>query len=76
MPNLVFGLVLAEIIKVKMQVPVEIYGGLVIYTLFISMLAPLLLRTLGKGDDVDFLSTEDQIMQSLYLNQPDPKNDE
>ncbi len=41
MPNLVFGLVLADILKTKMDLPIEIFGGLIIYTLGITLLSPM-----------------------------------
>lgn len=44
MPNLVFGLVLADILKTSMDIPVPVFGGLIIYTLLITMLSPLVLR--------------------------------
>jgi Kef-type K+ transport system membrane component KefB len=49
MPNLVFGLVLADILKSSMGIPVPVFGGLIIYTLLITMLSPLLLRLIPNS---------------------------
>ncbi|MBX3721315.1 MAG: cation:proton antiporter [Turneriella sp.] len=62
MPNLVFGLVLAELMNAMQQIPVEIYGGLIIYTLLTTMVAPLILKVIHAPDDVRRLSGEDKIM--------------
>ncbi|MCB0349539.1 MAG: cation:proton antiporter [Bdellovibrionales bacterium] len=57
MPNLIFGLVLADILKNKMGLSVSIYGGLVIYTLFITMLSPLLLRFMPGGKNLELVTS-------------------
>jgi Kef-type K+ transport system membrane component KefB len=54
MPNLVFGLVLADILKNKFNLPVEIYGGLIIYTLLATALSPLFLKFIPKPKDINF----------------------
>lgn len=53
MPNLVFGLVLADILKNKMNLSVPIYGGLVIYTLSVTVLTPILLKLIGQNKDIE-----------------------
>ncbi|MBX3723463.1 MAG: cation:proton antiporter [Turneriella sp.] len=63
MPNLVFGLVLAELIKVIPAVPPEVYGGLVLFTLLITALAPMILKALPVASETTVYSTDDQLMQ-------------
>jgi Kef-type K+ transport system membrane component KefB len=55
MPNLVFGLVLADILKTKMNLPIEIFGGLIIYTLSITLLAPLLIKLLPESKHIEVI---------------------
>ncbi|MBK7963848.1 MAG: cation:proton antiporter [Bdellovibrionales bacterium] len=55
MPNLVFGLVLAEILKTKMDLPIEIFGGLIIYTLFITLLAPMVIKLLPENKQIEVI---------------------
>lgn len=55
MPNLVFGLVLADILKTKMDLPIEIFGGLIIYTLFITLLAPLVIKLLPENKQIEII---------------------
>lgn len=61
MPNLVFGLVLADILKTKMGLPLSIFGGLIIYTLTVTLLAPLLLKLIPRNKDLDLIANENQI---------------
>ncbi len=68
MPNLVFGLVLAEILKNSMGLPVEIYGGLIIYTLLMTVLAPVLLRIIPNGKDLEFIARGTETME--FVNRP------
>jgi Kef-type K+ transport system membrane component KefB len=55
MPNLVFGLVLADILKKKMELPVEIFGGLIIYTLFITLFSHILVKMLPESKQVEVI---------------------
>lgn len=56
MPNLVFGLVLADILKTTMGLPIEIFGGLIIYTLFITLIAPMIVKLLPEGKSLAFIA--------------------
>jgi Kef-type K+ transport system membrane component KefB len=60
MPNLVFGLVLADILKDKMGVSNDVYGGVIIYTLLATGLSPLVLKLLPnrKKLHLDLISGE------------------
>lgn len=55
MPNLVFGLVIADILKTKMDLPVEIFGGLIIYTLFITLLSPMIIKFLPESKETEVI---------------------
>jgi Kef-type K+ transport system membrane component KefB len=46
MPTLVFTLVLADVLRARFEVPVELVGGLVAYALLNTVLPPLVLRHL------------------------------
>ena len=53
LPNLVFGLVLADILYEKMHIPLAVYGGLILYTLFITIASPLFLRFVPVSQPLD-----------------------
>lgn len=53
MPNLIFGLVLADILKEAFHVPPEIYGGLITYTIFITAIPPFLQRFVPELKDTE-----------------------
>ncbi len=73
MPNLVFGLVLAEILKTKMGIPVSIYGGLIIYTLFTTLVSPIVLGLLPDTKPLEVLAvgTEAFEFNTPYSNPGD-----
>ncbi|MBK9041567.1 MAG: cation:proton antiporter [Bdellovibrionales bacterium] len=55
MPNLVFGLVLADILKTQMDLPIEIFGGLIIYTLLITLLSPMIVKILPENKQIEII---------------------
>lgn len=69
MPNLVFGLVLAEILKTRLNLPIEIFGGLVIYTLFITLLSPLLIKLLPESAQIEVIIEAES---ADFVNRPRP----
>lgn len=78
LPNLVFGLVLADILYEKMKLPTDIYGGLIIYTLLITILSPLLLKFIPTSKDLSLkvISTDPLDFTDLsntFTNQPNKK---
>jgi Kef-type K+ transport system membrane component KefB len=67
MPNLVFGLVLADILKTKMNLPINVFGGLIIYTLFITLLSPLIIKLLPESHHIEVIIEAES---SDFANRP------
>lgn len=53
MPNLVFGLVLADILKNKMNISIDLYAGIILYTLSITLLAPFIVKFIPNSDKLN-----------------------
>jgi len=68
MPNLVFGLVLADILKTKMGLPIPIFGGIIIYTLVTTMLSPIILRFMPEAKGLEFVARNAESME--FSNTP------
>ncbi|HRK02979.1 MAG TPA: cation:proton antiporter [Oligoflexia bacterium] len=56
LPNLVFGLVLAELLKTTFQVPLDIVGAVIIYTVGATLAPPILMRVFWKSPEYAFLA--------------------
>lgn len=60
LPNLVFGLVLADLLKESFQISHTIFGGIIIYTIGVTVLPPVLLKMFWRSSEyvsvVDALS--------------------
>jgi hypothetical protein len=39
-----------------MGLPIEIFGGLIIYTLFITLIAPMIVKLLPEGKSLAFIA--------------------
>lgn len=63
LPTLVFTLVLAGILRDTFQVPSELFGGLIVYTLVNTLIPGFFLR--ARPESLDFTSPE--------LSDPDPR---
>lgn len=50
LPTLIFGLVLANILKDLFEVPSFIFGGLVIYTMLATIIPTIIFRVVAKGE--------------------------
>lgn len=70
MPNLVFGLVLADILRSKMGLPIPIFGGLIIYTLMTTMLSPLVLSFMPNAEGLEQVARGADRVDYEYSDNP------
>jgi len=57
-PTLIFGLVLAEILRTKMGLPTTLYVGLVIYSLLTTILSQLILKFIPVKKELGFYAED------------------
>ena len=69
LPNLVFGLVLADILRARFHAPAEIVGGVIIFTFITTITPGFLLRFVDKHEDLAELYSYDHL---FIKNPPDP----
>jgi Kef-type K+ transport system membrane component KefB len=57
-PTLIFGLVLAEILRTKMGLPITLYVGLVIYSLLTTILSQIILKFIPIRKDLGIFTQD------------------
>lgn len=77
LPNLVFGLVLMNILRERFDVPTELLSALVIYTLGSTLLPPVLMHFFWKGEEKSygFAEVEKSMGVIDFYEKRDPSKD-
>lgn len=69
LPNLVFGLVLSELLNTYFTVPPEVIGGLVYYTVGVTLVPPLILKVFWQEPALAQIATPVDPVEVLNSNQ-------
>ena len=76
LPNLVFGLVIADILLTRFELPHALYGALIIYTIGATLLPPVLQHYFWKGEASEALVEIENSMGAItFYDKREPEKD-